>query len=55
MCERYARRSDKQRIAKLFAIQGPVLPDFGPSWNVAPQTSSRLSVSVVTPVSGRSP
>jgi putative SOS response-associated peptidase YedK len=38
MCGRYARRSDKQRIAELFAIQGPVLPDFGPSWNVAPQT-----------------
>jgi putative SOS response-associated peptidase YedK len=38
MCGRYARRSDKQRIAELFAIQGPVLPDFEPSWNVAPQT-----------------
>jgi putative SOS response-associated peptidase YedK len=38
MCGRYARRSDKQRIAELFAIQGPVLPDFGPSWNLAPQT-----------------
>jgi putative SOS response-associated peptidase YedK len=22
----------------LFAIHGPVIPDFGPSWNVAPQT-----------------
>jgi putative SOS response-associated peptidase YedK len=38
MCGRYARRSDKQKIAELFAIHGPVLPDFGPSWNVAPQT-----------------
>jgi putative SOS response-associated peptidase YedK len=23
---------------QLFAIHGPVIPDFGPSWNVAPQT-----------------
>jgi putative SOS response-associated peptidase YedK len=38
MCGRYARRSDKQKIAQLFAINGPVMPDFGPSWNVAPQT-----------------
>jgi putative SOS response-associated peptidase YedK len=38
MCGRYARCSDKQRIAELFAIHGPALPDFGPSWNVAPQT-----------------
>ena len=38
MCGRYARRSDKQKIAELFAIHEPVLPDFGPSWNVAPQT-----------------
>ena len=38
MCGRYVRRSDKQKIAELFAIHGPVIPDFGPSWNVAPQT-----------------
>jgi putative SOS response-associated peptidase YedK len=38
MCGRYARRSDKQRIAEYFAVHGPSLPDFGPSWNVAPQT-----------------
>ena len=38
MCGRYARRSDKQKIAELFAIHGPVIPDFLPSWNVAPQT-----------------
>lgn len=38
MCGRYVRRSDKQRIAELFAVHGPVIPDFGPSWNVAPQT-----------------
>jgi putative SOS response-associated peptidase YedK len=37
MCGRYARRSDKQRIAELFAVHGPVIPDFGTSWNVAPQ------------------
>jgi putative SOS response-associated peptidase YedK len=34
----YAPRSDKQKIAELFAIHGPVIPDFGPSGNVAPQT-----------------
>ena len=34
MCGRYARRSDKQKIAELFAIHGPVLPDFGPSGSV---------------------
>jgi hypothetical protein len=27
-----------QRIADHFHVQGPSLPDFGPSWNVAPQT-----------------
>lgn len=38
MCGRYVRRSDKQKIAEHFAVHGPVLPEFGPSWNVAPQT-----------------
>jgi putative SOS response-associated peptidase YedK len=38
VCGRYVRRSDKQRIADHFAVHGPSLPDFGPSWNVAPQT-----------------
>jgi putative SOS response-associated peptidase YedK len=38
ICGRYARRTDKQKIAEPFAIHGPVIPDFGPSWNVAPQT-----------------
>ena len=38
MCGRYARRSDKQRIAGHFHVHGPSLPDFGPSYNVAPQT-----------------
>jgi putative SOS response-associated peptidase YedK len=38
MCGRYARRYDKQRIAKHFHLHGPSPPDFGPSWNVAPQT-----------------
>ncbi|HEX3469587.1 MAG TPA: SOS response-associated peptidase family protein [Silvibacterium sp.] len=38
MCGRYARRSDKQRIAEHFRVHGPSLPDFGPSWNIAPQT-----------------
>jgi putative SOS response-associated peptidase YedK len=38
MCGRYARRSDKQKIAEHFAVHGPMLLDFGQSWNVAPQT-----------------
>jgi putative SOS response-associated peptidase YedK len=38
MCGRYVRRSDKQRIAEHFDIYGPSVPDFDPSWNVAPQT-----------------
>jgi putative SOS response-associated peptidase YedK len=36
MCGRYVRKSDKQKIAEHFAVHGPVLPEFGPSWNVAP-------------------
>ena len=28
-----------------------VMPDFGPSWNVAPQTFSPLSASIATQVS----
>jgi putative SOS response-associated peptidase YedK len=38
MCGRYVRRSDNQRIAEHFAVHGHSLPDFDPSWNVAPQT-----------------
>ena len=38
MCGRYVRKSDKQKIAEHFAVHGPSVPDFGPSWNVAPQT-----------------
>jgi putative SOS response-associated peptidase YedK len=38
MCGRYVRRSDKQRIAEHFQVYGPSVPDFGPSWNVAPKT-----------------
>src|SRR5215471_1997839 len=38
MCGRYVRKSDKQRIADYFHVHGPSLPDFGPSWNIAPQT-----------------
>jgi putative SOS response-associated peptidase YedK len=37
MCGRYAR-GDKQKIAEHFAIRGSEIPDFEPSWNVAPQT-----------------
>jgi putative SOS response-associated peptidase YedK len=38
MCGRYGRRSDKQKTAEAFAVHGRVLADFGPSWNIAPQT-----------------
>jgi putative SOS response-associated peptidase YedK len=38
MCGRYVRRSDKQRIAEHFHVHGPSVPDFGESFNVAPQT-----------------
>jgi putative SOS response-associated peptidase YedK len=38
LCGRYVRRSDTQCIAEHFAVHGHSLPDFGPSWNVAPQT-----------------
>jgi putative SOS response-associated peptidase YedK len=38
MCGRYVRLSDKQLIADLFHVHGPSIPDFGPSFNVAPQT-----------------
>jgi putative SOS response-associated peptidase YedK len=38
MCGRYVRRSDKQRIAEHFRVHGPSVPDFGQSYNVAPQT-----------------
>jgi hypothetical protein len=38
MCGRYVRHYDKQRIAEHFQVHGLSLPDFGPSWNVAPQT-----------------
>jgi putative SOS response-associated peptidase YedK len=38
MCGRYVRRSDKQRIAEHFHVHGPSVPDFGKSYNVAPQT-----------------
>ena len=38
MCGHYVRKSDKQKIAEHSAVHGPSLHDFGPSWNVAPQT-----------------
>jgi putative SOS response-associated peptidase YedK len=38
MCGRYVRKSGNQEIAEHSAVHGPSLPDFGPSWNVAPQT-----------------
>ena len=33
----FARRSDKQRIAEHFDVLGPSIPDFGLSYNMAPQ------------------
>jgi putative SOS response-associated peptidase YedK len=33
-----SRAENLRKIAELFAMHGPVIPDFGPSWNVAPQT-----------------
>jgi putative SOS response-associated peptidase YedK len=38
MCGRYARRSEKQRIAEHFRLHPGSIPDFGISHNVAPQT-----------------
>ncbi|HEY0786643.1 MAG TPA: SOS response-associated peptidase, partial [Acidobacteriaceae bacterium] len=38
MCGRYARRSDKQRIAEHFRVDPGTFPDLGHSYNVAPQT-----------------
>ena len=38
MCGRYVRRSDKQRIAEHFRLHPGSMPDFGISYNVAPQT-----------------
>jgi putative SOS response-associated peptidase YedK len=38
VCGRYVRRSDKQRIAEHFQVHGLSIPDFSPSYNVAPQT-----------------
>ena len=38
MYGRYVRKSDKQKIAEHYAVHGPSVPDFGPSWNIAPQT-----------------
>jgi putative SOS response-associated peptidase YedK len=33
-----SRAENLRKIGELFAMHGPVIPDFGPSWNVAPQT-----------------
>ena len=38
MCGRYVRRSDKQRLAEHFRLHPGTMPDFGVSYNVAPQT-----------------
>jgi putative SOS response-associated peptidase YedK len=54
MCGRYARRSDKQKIAELFAVHGSVIPEFGPSWNVAPQSFQRWCDRTATPANEKS-
>ncbi len=38
MCGRYARRATKQLLADHFHIAQDGIPEFGPSYNVAPQT-----------------
>ena len=38
MCGRYARRSTKKVIADWFGVDESSLPEFGPSFNIAPQT-----------------
>jgi putative SOS response-associated peptidase YedK len=43
MCGRYARRSDKQKIAEFFAVHGPVIPDFqDKALNTSPTMRLRL-------------
>jgi hypothetical protein len=44
---RYARGSDKQKIAELFAIHGPVLPGFGPSGNVGTRDRQRIRLALL--------
>jgi len=38
MCGRYARRSTKKVLADWFGVDENSLPEFGPSFNIAPQT-----------------
>ena len=38
MCGRYVRRAGKKGIADWFGIDPDDLPEFGPSFNIAPQT-----------------
>jgi len=38
MCGRYVRRATKKAIADWFAVDPEHLPEFGPSFNIAPQT-----------------
>ena len=51
MCGHYVRKSDKQKIAEHFAVHGPSLPGFGPSWNVA-RRPSNLSSDLVGTLAG---
>ena len=38
MCGRYVRRATKKAIADWFGVDPGHLPEFGPSFNIAPQT-----------------
>jgi len=38
MCGRYVRRATKKAIADWFGVDPEHLPEFGPSFNIAPQT-----------------
>jgi len=38
MCGRYVRKTTRRQLAQWFGVDVSELPDFGPSYNVAPQT-----------------
>jgi hypothetical protein len=51
MCGRYARRSDKQKIAEFFAVHGPFMPTFqDEALNTSP--TMRLRLQFVSAVDG---
>lgn len=50
MCGHYVRRSTKKVIADSFGVDPEHLPEFGPSFNIAPQTFQ--PVVKLSPVTG---